>query len=542
MVEQLPKIGIAVDIFDHTGWAQISPRVWGHPGPYPIPTYAEGGYDIFFISWSWGLDWDPTGLYDSPAITPDGNNFYQYDNPAMDNAIGNYISSFVLADRIEWAEEIQAILYEDLPEISLIYPLSVYPHVEGVADFSGLLWASTQYPFFEMTITGETDFHYAIPADFVDFHPHTYASNYDAQWLRQIYNGLIQRDPSINNGYAPWLAESFSSPDGIIYTVVIKDDACWADGTDLTSVDVEYNYQLAVTQSLGGNRYSTNIKYWDNNSIEIINNKEFTITFKQAYVFQDGNLALDLIPEHIWGAIAPANHEATSINWTKNHPEKMFGAGPYMLADYDATNRVIQLEANSHFTDWYGAEPSFDNIYFEFYGSKEGALAALAAGTIDMVDAQYSPQLDELDIAGATYTLVENPGVHEIAVNMKHPYLGTGELCPIAGTESAKFIRKAISHMVPREIIVEEILNGLGTPGTTGCPNVAIGYDITLVPYEYSINLALQYMAQAGFGVTLPSTTALTSPSSIVGIAIPIILSIFALIGGTIFVINKRKR
>ncbi len=33
----------------------------------------------------------------------------------MDYAIYNYTQSFVLADRIEWAEEIQAILYEDLP-------------------------------------------------------------------------------------------------------------------------------------------------------------------------------------------------------------------------------------------------------------------------------------------------------------------------------------------------------------------------------------------------------------------------------------------
>ncbi|MBN1328439.1 MAG: hypothetical protein JXA54_03090, partial [Candidatus Heimdallarchaeota archaeon] len=72
MVEQLPKIGIGIDVFDSTGWAQITPRTWSHPGPYPIPTYAEGGYDILFVGWSWGLDWDPTGLYDTPSITPFG--------------------------------------------------------------------------------------------------------------------------------------------------------------------------------------------------------------------------------------------------------------------------------------------------------------------------------------------------------------------------------------------------------------------------------------------------------------------------------------
>ncbi|MHA1825837.1 MAG: hypothetical protein ACTSUA_04175, partial [Candidatus Heimdallarchaeota archaeon] len=43
MAEQLPKIGIGIDVFDHTGWSQISPRTWGYLGPYPIPSYAEGG-------------------------------------------------------------------------------------------------------------------------------------------------------------------------------------------------------------------------------------------------------------------------------------------------------------------------------------------------------------------------------------------------------------------------------------------------------------------------------------------------------------------
>jgi ABC-type transport system substrate-binding protein len=333
MVEQLPKIGIAVETFDHTGWSQISPRTWGYPGPYPIPTYAEGGFDLMFVGWSWGLDWDPTGLYDSPAITPNGDNFYQYDSPEMDAAIGNYTQSFVLADRIGWAEEIQALLYEDLPQTCIIYPLSVYPYVEGFTGWDGLLWASVYQPMVNWEIPGETEFHYATPADFEDFHIHTYESVYDAQWLRQIYNPLVERDVAVNRAYAPWIAESFSSTDGQSYNVEIKSTAVWADGTPLTTDDIIYNYQLAVTPGLGGTGYSTNILYWDNDSITKISDTEFTIDFLQPYVFQDGNVALDLIPEHIWGSVPAADHQATAVDWAKNAPENMFGAGPFMLEE-----------------------------------------------------------------------------------------------------------------------------------------------------------------------------------------------------------------
>ncbi|MFW9923268.1 MAG: hypothetical protein ACFFDW_08295, partial [Candidatus Thorarchaeota archaeon] len=146
IAEQLPKIGIAVDVFDQTGWAQISPRTWRYPGPYPIPTYPEGGYDVLFVGWSWGLDWDPAGLYNTAGITPDGDNFYQYSNPTMDLVTANYYNSFNLSDRINWCKEIQNILYEDLPEIAIYYQLSVYPHVDGFTGWSGLLWASIYQP------------------------------------------------------------------------------------------------------------------------------------------------------------------------------------------------------------------------------------------------------------------------------------------------------------------------------------------------------------------------------------------------------------
>ncbi|MCG3252444.1 MAG: hypothetical protein KAX09_01235, partial [Candidatus Heimdallarchaeota archaeon] len=142
MVEQLPKIGIGVDVFDHTGWAQISPRTWGYPGPYPIPSYAEGGFDIMFVGWGWGLDIDLKGLFDTPSQPPNGDNFYQYSVPEMDWAIGNYSQSFVLADRIQYAHDIQALLYEDVPQATITYPLDVFPHTTALDpdSWTPLLW------------------------------------------------------------------------------------------------------------------------------------------------------------------------------------------------------------------------------------------------------------------------------------------------------------------------------------------------------------------------------------------------------------------
>jgi ABC-type transport system substrate-binding protein len=379
MVEQLPKIGIEVDVFDHTSWSQIYPRTWDYPGPYPIPTYAEGGFDILFVGWGWGLDWDPTGLFDTPGIVPNGDNFYQYSSQAMDDAIGNYTASFITADRIEYAKDIQALLYEDLPQITIIYPRSLYPYAEGFSGWDSLLWASSYQPMENWELGSETDFHYAVPADFVDFHIYQYDSVYDAYWLRQIYNGLIERQP----GTRQWgnrLATSFTSTDGLVWDVEINPNAKWADGTALTAADVNYSYNLLVDPNFG----SPDLAYWqtyiDSDSVNIINDYEVQITFLQPYVFQESNLAVDLVPKHIWEVIDPADQEAQAITWAATDPNKLLGAGPYYLEDYDGTNQIIHLTVNPYFDDWSGVTPNFDDIYFEFYSNKEGALSALATG------------------------------------------------------------------------------------------------------------------------------------------------------------------
>ncbi len=533
MVEQLPKIGIGVDVFDHTGWAQITPRTWDYPGPYPIPPYDEGGYDLFFVGWSWGLDWDPTGLYDSPSITPNGDNFYQYTSQDMDWAISNYTASFVLDDRIYWCEEIQALLYEDLPQTTIIYPLSLYPHDVDFEGWDGLLWAATYQNMENWSVGDATEFHYACPADFVDFHPYFYESVYDAQWIEQIYDGMYERDPLNGRAYSPKIAESIDSTDGLTYTIVLKDDAVFADGDDLTTADVEFSYNLLIDPDFG----NPSLAYWelylDGSSVSITSATEMSITFLREYVFQDGNLAVDILPEHIWGGILPEDMEEQSVTWASGDPNKLMGSGPYYLEEYDGTNGVIHLVKNPYYAAWTGIDPNFDDIYLEYYSNKEGALSDLAAGEIQMVDAQFTPQIDEVP-AGCAYTLVEDPGTQEMAFNCLHPYIGTGELCPISDPESGKNIRKAITSMIPRDTIVEEIMNGLAAPGVTGCPNVAIGFDETLEPYPYSIDLAKQYMEAAGFVFVYPTTTT--------GIGLYVVIGILALAGASqVFFLKRRK-
>ncbi|NHJ05672.1 MAG: hypothetical protein EAX90_12675 [Candidatus Heimdallarchaeota archaeon] len=538
--EQLPKIGINVSVFDHTGWAQISPRTWGYSGPFPIPSYDEGGYDILFLGWGFDIDYNPLGILDSDAITPNGDNFYQYNSPEMDDAIYNFSKAYVLEDRLKWAEKIQTIFYEDQPNIALMYPKTMYIHDEDLMGWNSVLWHLAQEPIINWQIPGKTEFHYAVPDILNEFHPITCdEDHYDRKWLHQIYNGLVERDSSIRNTYGPWLAENFSSSDGLVYTVTIKNNASWADGTPITTDDIIYNYQLAyLLDSLEHYNYNIN---WNYDAITKINDKQFTIEFIEPSFLQNNNLGVDLVPKHIWESIPPINHTSQARIWVETQPEKLFGAGPYKLVLCDFINNVIQLTRNPYFDDWYGSKPYFEDLFFKEYSYIDSALEALEEGTIDMVDeGYYLSYYYDFNIPEVRETVVDEEGVHEIAINQEHPYLGTGELCPIAGKESAKHIRKAISHIIPRQSVIYDIYDGFGTPGVTQFPIVGIGFSRDLDFYDYDLNLAKYHMALAGFDISYSSIDPNAVKTLLVGIGFPTILNIIALIGGCYF-IKKTK-
>ena len=538
LLEQLPKIGINVSTFDFTGWSQISPRTWSYPGPYPIPTYDEGGYDVLMIFWTFGLDYNPLGLLNSDAITPNGDNFYQYSSFEMDNIIYNYTEAFTFDDRFDLAEDMQLVLYEEQPSIALMYDKEMYVHDEDLTGWKSLLWHLAQEPMIEWQIPGKNELHYATPEILFYFHP-MICDDFDFKWLHQIYNGLTERDSNSRNTFGPWLAQLITSSDGITYDVQIKKEACWADGTNLTTDDIIYNYWLAY-ELYQLSHYDSTIN-WDSSPITKINDKEFTIEFNEPSLLQPNYLGLDLVPKHIWNSTAPADHNSQAEYWCEHEPEKIFGTGPYILSSCDFTNGVVHLTRNTHFSDWYDDESFFEDIYFEQYPYYEPALEALEFGAVDIVDAEFGLNYYfEHDIPDTIATLVDDTRYYEIAINQEHPYLGTGELCPIAGKESAKHIRKAISHIIPRQSTINDYYDGYGTPGVTQFPKVGIGFLNDLLYYRYDLNQAYYHMAMAGFDVPYNPNDPYGGRILLVGLNLPVILCILALIGGSLIILRKK--
>lgn len=539
MQDQLPKIGIGIDIHESTTWGNIKPRTWQYPlidYDY-IPTYAQGGYDILFMSYKWNLDWYPGGLYTTGCMSSN-ENFYQYVNPWFDAKMYQYITEMDSALRKEYAHELQAMLYEDLPAISIVYPRSLFGFNIGLTGIDSLLVSLSKFRAENWDDLVDHVIRYPVPEVFVASNSFRESSHYDKKWMSTVYGSLFQRG-QYHHEWEPVIALNYSlSSDIKNYTIVLDPKAKFSDGSPVLAEDVKYTYNLHMTPSVNSEEYSY-LSQWlaSNDSIEIIDSHTLNFNLTNSFAFSMELLSFGILDK---SSVEPS---ISAYGYSIFDEEPLTGnvsevlvksCGPFMIENY--TNTDIRLVQNLYWSDLNsssGFQPKLTDLYFKYYQDQIDVLDDLIAGSVDIYDSVFGVVL--LCWIDVEEILVENLEHQELAINMKHPVFGTGELTPLGTPEAAKFVRKAISHAIPREVIVDQIYEGLAYPGVTSMPKGCIGFDRTLEPYAYDLDLAIEYMEDAGFEIMWTGTGA--TPTS--GFTLSVML--FVLIGLAYLVFTKRR-
>lgn len=137
LVQNLPKIGIGVTTHLSTDWATIIPRTFGSdvkPG-----NHENDGFDLFFVGYSWDLDVDPFGLYESTSLRPNGGNYHNFVNDEYDELIPTYTSELDLDKRIDAFKLVQAFYFEWEIVAPIIYPQDHWAYDADLGGYDSVL-------------------------------------------------------------------------------------------------------------------------------------------------------------------------------------------------------------------------------------------------------------------------------------------------------------------------------------------------------------------------------------------------------------------
>lgn len=252
--------------------------------------------------------------------------------------------------------------------------------------------------------------------------------------LAAVYDVLMRYDQP-SNSFEPWLAESLTTEDDTTWTLELREDVTFSDGTPLDAA--------AVVGSIG--YYMKNAGY---NTLLLASNikdmrpdgaTKVVFTLNRPWITFPNMLASG--PGMV---MAPAAYQGGTEKF------RPIGAGPFVMDEYKPAEELV-LSANP---DYWNGKPSLDEVRFVWLGSDDDRLSSLRDGTVDVANIRAPQTLEKARTDGFAGIMAPS---------------GLGGLYWLNNREgraaSDVRVRQAINYAIDPEVVAERVNGGAGLPG-----------------------------------------------------------------------------
>ncbi len=282
------------------------------------------------------------------------------------------------------------------------------------------------------------------------------STNVDKDMTALVYSGLLRRDADGNLGED--LAESFSvSEDGLEYTFTISQKAVFHDEQPVTADDVIFT----IEKIQNGLIRSPENANWD--GIESIKVDEKTVVFRleEAYTPFIHNTTIGILPAHLWADIPNEQFAFTELN------RKPVGSGPYRFERIETKETTFyEKHIFKSFSQFSLGNPQISEIHIFLYTDEDNLLNDLLKGRIDAAYSLSSEKNRLLEKQGLKIHTTGLPRLFGLFFNQDRQALFLENQ-----------VREALSIVVDREKILQEVLFGFGQTLNGPLPLSAIRFE-----------------------------------------------------------------
>jgi peptide/nickel transport system substrate-binding protein len=269
----------------------------------------------------------------------------------------------------------------------------------------------------------------------------------------------------------PALAKSWKiSPDGLIYTLVLRKGLKFSDGQPMDADDVLFSFRVYLDENTHAPQRDLLIVGGKPIAVSKIDSQ--TIAFQLSKPYGVGERLFDglaILPRHLLekpfqegklGQIGSLN--AAANQWA--------GLGPFRLKEYVAGQRLV-LERNPYY--WKSDAkinrlPYLDELVFLFVPNADAQVLKFQSGETDMISQLGAENFSVLSRQQNGYTVADaGPGLEYNFLFFNLNDLGEKPSADLQRKQKwfreVKF-RQAVSAAVDREAIVRLVYQGRGTP------------------------------------------------------------------------------
>lgn len=308
--------------------------------------------------------------------------------------------------------------------------------------------------------------------------------------LGRVYDGVVDRDP-LTLEWVPSLAEKWTvAADNLSAVFTMRQGLKWSDGDDLTAEDVVFtlnNIILAdVKDDKGNYKLKTNqrdgFKVGDKfMKFDLIDKLSFKVTLPSVYAGLLNAMSVAPVPKHIFEPlIKDKGLEAVNSFWgVDTDVTKVVGSGPFVIEQYVPSQKVV-LKKNANYwrKDAKGnALPYLDKVTFLTVENQNTMTLKFNSKEIDILGvlgkdvATFIPQKKD----GNFELYNGGPAAGSTFFVLNQNYNGLKDPLKLAWFNDVRF-RKALSHLVDKETIINNVLYGFGFPQDSFIPTFSPYY------------------------------------------------------------------
>ena len=355
--------------------------------------------------------------------------------------------------------------------------------------------------------------HIGNKAEPQELDPHIVEGTGEHDIIMSLLEGLTIENPKTLEP-EPGAAKSWEiSPDGLVYTFHMREEARWSNGDPVTAHDFYNSYKRILTPSLAS-RYGymlypiKNAKRFNEGAITDFNEvgvkaldaATFQVTLESptAYFLAMTAQHYTYWPVHLPTLEKHGDPYKRGNNWTR--PGNYVGNGPFVLKDWKV-NEIVKVVKSE--TYWDRATVKLREINFYPIESIETEERAFRSGQLHITEEVPLSKIPEYREKQSNLIRIDPYlGVYLYRLNVTRPFLKDPR------------VRRALALAVDRKAIVERITRGGQQPAYFYTPPDTRGYT-SPAAHEYNPEKARQLLVEAGHpgGKDLPKMQILFNTS-----------------------------
>ena len=322
--------------------------------------------------------------------------------------------------------------------------------------------------------------------------PHHASDTLSSAIIVELFSGLVTINLDLQ--LAPDLAESWEvSSDGLTYTFRLRPNAVFHDGKPVTAHDVKYSFERALDPETGSATVDT---YLDDivgaearlagqaqevEGVRVVDDRTITITIEEPRAYF---LAKLTYPTAF--VVDRENIEEHGDQWT----QEPNGTGPFRLKEY-RIGELMVLERNP---DFYLEPAKVEQVELilsggssmAMYENDEIHITGVGLESLERVTNPSDPLNQDLVVAAPSFNITY------IGFNVNEP--------PFDDLN----VRQALSMVINKDLIAEEVLVGLVAPAEGILPPGFPGYTGRVQGLEFDPDRARQLLAESRYAGQLP--------------------------------------